>query len=388
MFGANYCGEAYLAQGSVATGVATRSIGTITQPSLLGWTMQRYGDFTRTSGGVVYTRTISEGVALSDSPLRGVSAFRQMPADPLSILDALGTSARRNRVASETVSVLDALLRSQLHGRMAPDTIAAQDMALRALSAYRVSADSVAVLDDVRRRVGIFRLLLDGADLADGLQSTVSQGVLVYQRAIQDGVSVQDALFRAARAYRRTEDSLNVNDLLISSITLAGVLIIARVLADGLSVVDAVTRGVKTYRLAQDRADLTDTLNRSAILARSVTETLAVAESTARFLMLTRIASDNVQAADVAMRYALLMRLAHEDVEANDSLTVNIDFFQQLIGFVLQSLLSEPVIMTLSDEAAVVTLAQYEFINSTLEGSLIEMTCAMSEPIRMEMSNL
>jgi len=66
VFGANYCGEAYLAQGSVATGVAARTIGTITQPSLLGWTMQRYGSLNRSAGSDTNISATRESLTLTE----------------------------------------------------------------------------------------------------------------------------------------------------------------------------------------------------------------------------------------------------------------------------------------------------------------------------------
>jgi hypothetical protein len=350
-----------------------------------------------------YATTISDALSLTDAPSqRAMKAFRGLPQD--------------------AVVLLDLLARGQVHGRTTLDSAAVAEVLLRSARGYRGIADSVVVSDVVRRRVDMFRRLLDVLSVTDSLSSTISAGLSVITRLLQDSVSVEDAVRRTMLAYRlptdsialvdsltrtgkmfrfvtdglstsdallatmrafrlTTEavvvddavsrstklirqllDSVGVTDSLISSITVAGVTIISRVLHDDLSLDDAIRRGVKAYRLANDDATASDTLGRTAYLTRTVTDILAVAESMARFLLISRIATDSVQAADTAIRYALLNRLLHDDATAEDSLVSNIGYFQLLIGFVMQSLVSEPVVMALDAQQAQLTLARAEHI--------------------------
>ena len=312
----------------------------------------------------VYTRTLSDSINASDGTVRGARAFRQMPADAVSLLDSLLRSQQHGRVLGDAASVNDTAQRVALLFHGLTDSVEVGDSLLRTARMFRQTADSIAISDEARRAIALFRQTTDSLD-------------------------VRDDVLRFAKLFRRLLDDVTATDMLIVTLTLAGVTIVTRILQDNLSVTDAVQRAVRMYRRESQAVDVQDGTWYSTKIVRSVTETLAVADSVARMLLLTRTVTDNATAADAALRFALLNRLAREDVEATDSLASQITYFQQLLGFVLQSMRSEPVVMSLEVASALsVDMRREGNAAVALDKHGAQLTFARHQPILMEMRNL
>ncbi len=371
------------------------------------------------AAGQIYTRTLSDSVSTSDAAARAARAFRKMPQDAIALLDLVTKGKMHGRTASDSLSILDALVRGQRHGRTTSDNavltdslfrqarlnrtvvdtatatdsvqrrvdmfrnlldsvtvsdalsvsilstaiyirtlhddISAEDAVQKTIKLLRVSHDDITVMDDIRRQVMMVRFALDGLSVNDALLATG-----IAYRLVHDDVTITDEARRAAQMFRRILDTASVTDSLISTITLAGVLIVSRVLRDSLDLSDAITRGVKAYRLTREDISVEDFEARTATLTRTMTDVLSVAESMARFLLLSRISTDTIQASDTAVRYALLNRLLQDEATAEDALGSNITYWQELIGFVLMSLMPDTSIVTLEKSAAEVNLARAE----------------------------
>jgi len=382
-------------------------------------------------GGTNYTRTISESVSTTDSPIRGTKAYRQMPTDILTLADALTRARKLNRIARETrINPTDAVMRSAQMGRTTNDQASLTDRMQRAIEAFRKTNDGTEVIDSAQRLLQLIRILVDTTPVTDALIRTITEGgYLIVSRLLNDGVDISELVQRAAllnhrttdtttaqdnttrgtKAYRRTEDTASTEDALArsrrmmtlvadtagatdemrrfivayrriidftsaddifaSTITLAGVLIVTRLLNDGISAEDAVRRAVKMYRRESESVDARDGTWYSASVVRAVIDTLTTADNTARVLMLGRTISDPVEAADNAFRFALLDRILRDDADAQDSLSTQITYYQLLLGFVLQSLRAEPVVMALDKSDARLNIER-------------------AEPVVMEMRNL
>jgi hypothetical protein len=320
-------------------------------------------------GSTIYTRTLSDALATSDGPLRGVRAFRKMDANATSVTEGVLRGARAFRNVNDAASVVERLLRSKLHGRGVADSVTLSDVASRAVRAYRNTYDTVSASDGVLRFAKMFRSMLDTTLLGDVLTSTVTSGAALIQRLLQDGVVLTEDVRRQVLAFRKEHDDIAVLDILAVLITLGGVTIVTRVLQDNLSVAEVVQRAVRMYRLESQAVDARDGTWYSTSVVRRLTETLQTAETAARAMLRGRVVSDHADAADLAFRYALLDRLLHDDAEASDSLASQITYFQTLIGFVLMSLRNDPVVMALDE-------------------SLVETSIVRDQPILLEMRNV
>lgn len=254
------------------------------------------------AGGTNYTRTLSDSVAVVESPARGVRAYRAV---------------------YEAASLNELLARSQAHIRIASDQFVISDELRRAANAFRQVHDDIAINDDLLRFTTLFRKLLDSPTVTDALASTI---------------------------------------------TLGGTLIITRTLRDDISVEELIARTVRAYRLESQVVDVSDGTWYSASVTRLAVEVLTLADATARALVRNRIVGESVEAADIAVRYALLDRLLRDQADATDSMSREIVYFQQLIGFVLMGLRNEPIVLN-------------------LDASSIELSLVLSQPISMEMSN-
>jgi len=209
----------------------------------------------RSAGGTVYTRTLSDSASITDAPIRGVQAFRQMPQDALAIAELIA--------------------RSQMHGRTTTDSLSISEDVRRAALLFRKQNDSAVVSDSALRFVQMFRRLLDDAGVTDSLAVTITLGgVIIVTRILQDGLNVQDTVMRAVRAYRRESQAVNVADNswysasvvrgLIDTLqvaeTAARAMMRGRVVADRVDAVDAAVRYALLYRLLHDNADASDSL--------------------------------------------------------------------------------------------------------------------------------
>lgn len=336
------------------------------------------------SGGTVYTRTLSDGVTAGDSAVRGARAFRQMPADPVALSEVIARSQQHGRVISgDSVALLDTLLRGQQHGRVLGEAVNVSDAAQRVALLFHGLADSVTVSESLLRTALLFRKASDDITISEETRRTVR-----IFRQTTDVLDVRDDTLRFAQLFRRLLDDARVTDTLTVTLTLAGVIIVTRILQDNLNVADAVQRAVRMYRLESQAVDVQDGTWYSRNIVRAVTETLTVADSVARMLLLTRTVSDRVDAADAALRFVLLNRIAREDVDAVDSLASQVTYFQQIIGFVLMSLRSDPIVLGVEASAARMSFAREDFAVAALEASVAELSFAEAEPILMELRNL
>lgn len=358
--------------------------------------------------GQVFGRTVQDNAALADNLIARYNLMRglsdsapvndilsaqshklRITTDAADMGDSLLTSAQRKRLTTDAAVINDAAqrrvdmfrrlldeatitdtLQSTVAGililtRILQDGISIEDAVQRTIKAMRLTQDSLALTDELRRTAYKFRLITDGLSTSDAVLSTMRA-----LRVVPETINTNDAIKRTTLLLRQLLDSLGITDSLTSTITLPGVLVLTRILQDNVDVQELVSRGAKAYRLAHDNVIATDQVARSLARTRIVTDVLTVAESMARFLLASRITTDPVQASDTALRYALLNRLTQDAVTAEDAIGSTIEYFQELIGFVLLSLRGDPIIMTLSDEATA------------------ELTFAKSQTILMEMRNL
>ena len=333
-------------------------------PPVTLFTPKQTSMITDTAAGQIYARTLSDSINASDGAVRGAKAFRQMPVDAISLQELIVRSQQHGRVVADAATATDAAQRTALlfHGLV--DSIGVTDATQQLSNKLRQVSDNVIISDDVRRAAMMYRQLADTA-------------------------APSDSLLRFAQMYRRILDAASVTDALVVTLTLSGVTIVTRILQDNLNVADAVQRAVRMYRRESQAIDVQDGTWYSAKVVRSVTETLAVADSVARMLLLTRTVSDSVEAADAALRFALLNRVAREETDVADSFVSQITYFQQLVGFVLQSMRAEPIVMALGVAGtANVDMRREGSAAVALDNQRAQLTFARHQPILMEMRNL
>lgn len=209
------------------------------------------------AGGTIYTRTLSDSAGVSDAPVRGVKAFRQMPQDALAIAELIA--------------------RGQMHGRTVADSISISDGVRRAALLFRKENDSAAVNDSTLRFVQMFRRLLDGFDVTDSLAVAITLGsTVIVTRILQDGLSVQDSVMRAVRMYRRESQVVDVLDNSWYSAS------VVRGLIDTLSVAETTARAMMRGRVVADSVEAVDLAVRYALLYRLLHDDAAASDSMAR----------------------------------------------------------------------------------------------------------
>lgn len=198
----------------------------------------------------------------------------------------------------------------------------------------RTLSDSITVVDAPIRGAQDFRRIAEpGLTVLDSLIQTQ-----VHGRIAHDDVAVSESIWRSANLYRRLLDSADVTDAVIVTLTIGSYQIIQRVLQDSLDIRDVCGRAAQLFRLTHDDVDAIDAVSRGANLARWATDTLVVAEGVARGLIASRRTTDIAEASDLAARYTLLFRILGDSVEATDSISAQIVYYQQFIGFVLMAL--------------------------------------------------
>ena len=210
------------------------------------------------AGGTIYTRTLSDSASITDSPIRGVKAFRQMPQDALAIAELIA--------------------RGQMHGRTTADSVSISEDIRRAARLFRKENDNATVNDSTLRFVKMFRRLLDDAVVTDSLAVTITLGsTIIVTRVLQDGLDVQDTVMRAVYMYRLESQAIDVFDNswysasivrgLIDTLsvaeTAARAMMRGRVVSDSVEAVDLAVRYALLYRLLHDDADASDSLART-----------------------------------------------------------------------------------------------------------------------------
>lgn len=196
------------------------------------------------------------------------------------------------------------------------------------------------------------------------LDNFVASDGILYTRTVTDAAIISDAPTRGVKAFRQLPQ-------------------------DAMALADMLLYGQTHGRVAADSAALSDSLLRAAQAYRATHDDTVINDNTLRFAQLFRELLDSVEASDLALRYVLLQRLLHDDVNANDTLASQITYYAQLLGFVLQSLRVEPVVMALEAVAAVhIDLRQEGNALATLNAHAAQLSFARAQNILMEMRNL
>lgn len=260
---------------------------------------------------------------------------------------------------------LPAVSGGQIYSRTLSDALTTDDAPVRGVKAFRqIPQDAAELVDALLRGQMHGRTVADAAVLSDA----ITRAVQAY-RASHDSTDISDSTLSFVQFFRRLLDTSGVTDAIAVTITLGGVTIVSRIFQDSINAEDAVMRAVRMYRTESQAIDIQDGTWYSYSITRGVVDLLSVAENAARSLLRTRLVTDPIEAADLAFRYALLQRLLLDDATADDSLTSQILYYAQLIGYVVQSLRTETVV-------------------ASLDKSAVESGLADSEHILMEMRNL
>jgi len=334
------------------------------------WTISVSDDWTATvvavhpagAGGNVFSRLLSDSVALLDDILRIMDWFRT-PSDSIIVTDELLRAWITDRILSDSIAVTaDDILRFLSFFAFPSDSIAVTDATgTPSIDFLRFLADTQPVADELTHFFNIMQQMSDTVSvtdtvfvgllfwrfLADSIGSTdeLAPAIVQYLRQLSDDIPVVDSPLRIANLIRALSDSVAVGEPGI----LAGFLfqrflsdaiaatdspgpfqiIFGRLLADAIATSDDLHRVFLGTRPLSDDIVVTDVLHTLAAFShtRALSDTLAVTDDLIMFLQILRSLSDSASVSDDVSRSAILYRQLSDAVGVGDSVLAGRLFF-------------------------------------------------------------
>lgn len=303
--------------------------------------------------GTVFSRTITDGVAIGDAASRAV-AYKRTPSDaaaiadlasriasfvrsisdPAAVADTPARTLSRIRAINDPVTVADQATKSQAHARTIQDAALVADARSRTVAFNKTISDPVALADSVAKAMGYVRSPSDPASISDQAARTVSK-----IRAIQDAVTVADLASRSQAHARTISDGAAISDspartasfvkaindqaAVADSVSRSVLQLHARTIADSIVLADSASRLVSYIRTVNDPSSVADLASRNlvGVITRLVSDSLAISDLALRSASFQRSVSDQAQIQDAAIRTASSLRSVFDSLVVVDQVS-------------------------------------------------------------------
>lgn len=231
------------------------------------------------TGPVIYNRTLSSGLDITDPQSRASNLLRQLEAN-IAINDFQLIYNIYSRLTGDDVSMADTLGSVRLFNRDLISDISTSDFIISTVSAAavieRILSSNINLFDIDTREVLATRSLEDILVIADTIGIAVH-----YNRLLNEQLLVNDALIsiKGKILDRALSSSLNVNDALTTE------LLINRLLVSTIAAVDVINKQLNLSRLLRDDVDsVLDLLIKLGVfnIERILSDTLGISDILSR----------------------------------------------------------------------------------------------------------
>ena len=315
--------------------------------------------------GTIYSRTATDAASLADSMLEFVVRLR-VASDALSLTDSSQRVLQLSRALVDNLPIVDSLLAQKFFSRRTEDALLVTDGLLASRVLLRAATDSLIPTDGSLRSTFRVRMLSDVLSLNDELVANVIGGSVItatltdFLALHDDGGTKRTWNVVATTALLPTDgeshsvaggssiitktqtDNLNITDdgvtkeftvtaeesfvLTDSSIRSA---LRQRVATDNALPTDSLQRVFIRVRALTDAVNVVDSfiktiISSGATYTNTLTDTVALTDSTLKLRQLARMLTDNVTPTDEVQRSLRLSRLI------SDSISVVDDFFKSI----------------------------------------------------------
>lgn len=241
------------------------------------------------SGGTVYTRSLSESIAISDTPIRGRSLMR-MAVEAMDLNDVVVASIVKAKILSDNISILDMVFSSRSVSRVIPEDIQILETLWHSIRVYRSAREEIGVYDDVARTIQAHRSAREEISISDVVARTLLTSETV--RTLIENIGVFDTINRSLSISRQTTDNVELSDLLIRLANMA------RRASDDVRITDSIQSARVLGRVMVDAVDVVEMLLGHSHKTRMLMEEIYVADSTGRATSITRMLSHNIEVID------------------------------------------------------------------------------------------
>lgn len=260
---------------------------------------------------LVYGRTLTDSVAVTEFIAAGKEFIRDIPADNVFCEDERVASTFYNRSAGfDEIDVTDdvdivVIISSN-------DAVDITDQLLTETSYVRFALDTPSVTDAVQADT-VFPQ--DVVTLTDQLQASTS-----YVRGVADTLDVTDFIYPEKVGERGGSDTISVTD--------AKVLVETVFPIDNVSIADTLARTATYSRAPSDTLDITEELALEGSFNRSFSDSLSVTDAitAVRQIIFDVVAGDTVSLTDAAAVEPILDRAVQDDLVLTEQLQASTEY--------------------------------------------------------------
>jgi hypothetical protein len=279
------------------------------------------------AGGTAYTKTINDGVGVTDAFARACQ-FSRILTESVGTTDALGKASVAIRAMSDAIGLTDALSKGET--KVFSDALGIVDSLIRVWEATRSFAETLGTTDGLTKDET--KVLTDSLGLTD-----VPVSVSVVLRTVADTVGVTDNLSSVWDALRTITESLGItdamseifegsgafvrtiNDAVGLSDSMVAIQILLRVMTENLGMADAVASVLATSRIISDAEGITDGIVLGRMMA--VSDTLGITDDLTRLVRYLRTQNDAEGLLDSVARVVVALRTVNDTVGMTDAMS-------------------------------------------------------------------
>jgi hypothetical protein len=329
----------------------TPTVGWGTLSTSSGWAACIAAFKDAAAGGTTTNKTMTDTLSAADEPVRWARRLRRQD-EGISLLDSvvktLSTSQIITRVMTELISLAEAVVRWNRRDRQQSDALIMFDDPNRVIEMtvfdqsldvsdegidrsirVRQQTDAVSMADGFVQWRRYKRSSDDTLELLDQFIKTVTGAGTLYTKVMSEAIEFSDGVVRLLRYRRQSDDVVDVFDGFSKLIAGAGITY-ARVMGDSVQMIDD-TGNRWTFRrnLSTDALQLPDELVQGAVRGRVLNDALTFTDALTQWVRLVRLFGDDVEFSDGTVKVRQMLRTAEDEIDISDELIRSL-FLDQL----------------------------------------------------------
>jgi hypothetical protein len=251
------------------------------------------------TGGQAYTKSIADGLSLSEMKSSVAAFIRSLPPDVVTLSEARTTTAAFARLLVDAMPIIEAFDAAMPHVGSAILSEANGFLTLE--EGHRLTLEFVGGL-------ALTKNVADGLTLNDIRTSAAG-----FVRSTGEPISLSEAFARIVAFARSQTDPTALAEALIRISTWR------RSFADSLAMGENIAKSLALVRSYADAIAMADTLAKQMQLARSFADAMTLGEAITKALILTRSISDPLTLGETLLRNALFARLQTEAIALGEA---------------------------------------------------------------------